>query len=411
VVTAEKGEGSLTRYGLEEYVSDCVIFLDHRVTEQISTRRLRVVKYRGSPHNADEIPFLIDEDGLSVLPTSAMKLDHAVSNQRVSTGVPDLDRMLEGKGFYRGSSVLVSGTAGSGKSTLAARFAEQICGQGERCLYVAFEESASQAMRNMRSVGIDLEKQAKRGLLRFEAWRPTQTGLEMHLLQIHKAVMEHKPKAVIIDPITNLLMGSKQELHSMLLRLIDFLKREQITAFLTSLTNGRDKAYEQTDAGISSLIDTWILLRDLELNGERNRCIYVLKSRGMAHSNQVREFVMSKNGVRLLPVYIGTGKVLTGSARLAQEAREKAESLQRQQMTEEQRRVLEGKRKALDAQVEALRSEFAQEESRVVLSTRQEEDRERELSREMVQMESLRAGARRGKNGGRNGKVGLQHEN
>ena len=410
VVTAEKGEGSLTRFGLEEYVSDCVIFLDHRVTDQISTRRLRVVKYRGSSHSADEIPFLIDNRGFSVLPSSAMRLDHIVTNQRVPSGVADLDDMLEGKGFYRGSSILVSGTAGSGKSTLAARFAEQTCRSGGRCLYVAFEESASQATRNMRSVGIDLEKQVKRGLLRFEAWRPTQTGLEMHLLRIHKIVMEHKPQMVVIDPITNLLMGSEQEVHSMLMRLIDFLKREQITAFFTSLTSGRNKDFEQTDTGISSLIDTWILLRDVELNGERNRCIYVLKSRGMAHSNQVREFVMSKDGLRLLPVYVGSGTVLTGAARLAQEAREKAENLIRQHTTEEQRRVLEGKRKALDAQVEALRSEFAQEEARVALITRQEEDRERELTRDMAEIVSFRKGTRQGKMNSRNGKVVLDHE-
>jgi circadian clock protein KaiC len=265
-------------------------------------------------------------------------------------------------------------------------------------------------MRNMRSVGIDLERQVKRGLLRFEAWRPTQSGLEMHLLRIHKIVVEHKPQAVILDPITNLLMGGQQELHSMLMRLIDFLKREQITAVFTSLTSGRNKEFEQTDAGISSLIDTWIFLRDVELNGERNRCIYVLKSRGMAHSNQVREFVMSKDGVRLLPVYIGSGTVLTGAARLAQEAREKAENLIRQQTTEEQRRVLEGKRKAVDAQVAALRSEFAQEEARVALITRQEEDREREQSRDRVEMVNFRKGVRHGRISSGNGKVGLEYE-
>jgi circadian clock protein KaiC len=320
--------------------------------------------------------------------------------------------MLEGKGFYRGSSILVSGTAGSGKTTLAARFAEETCRQGERCLYVAFEESASQAIRNMRSVGIDLEKQVKRGLLRFEAWRPTQSGLEMHLLKIHKLVMEHKPQAVVLDPITNLLMGTQQqELHSMLMRLIDFLKTEKITALFTSLTTGRNKEFEQTDAGISSLIDTWIFLRDVELNGERNRCIYVLKSRGMAHSNQVREFVMSKDGLRLLPVYVGSGAVLTGAARLAQEAREKAESLMRQQTTEEQRRVLKGKRKAVDAQVEALRSEFAQEEARVAVTTRREEERERELTREMQQMVNFRTRSRQAKSQGKNGKVGVEYGN
>ncbi|HLZ90602.1 MAG TPA: circadian clock protein KaiC [Candidatus Acidoferrum sp.] len=410
VVTAEKGDGALTRYGLEEYVSDCVIFLDHRVNEQVSTRRLRVVKYRGAPHVADEIPFLIDERGFSVLPSSSLKLNHAVSNQRVSSGVQDLDDMLEGKGFYRGASVLISGTAGAGKSSLAAHFAERTCRDGKRCLYVAFEESPAQAMRNMRSVGVDLEKHVKKGLLRFEAWRPTQSGLEMHLLRIHKLVEEHRPEAVVIDPVTNLLVGTPQELHSVLMRLIDFLKTQQITAFFTALTQGRDKEIEQTDVGISSLIDTWIFVRDVESNGERNRCIYVLKSRGMAHSNQVREFVMSKKGIRLLPVYVGSGTVLTGSARLSQETRDRSEELRRQQTTQEQRRVLEGKRKALEAQIAAMRSEFAQEEARVALLTRQEKQRELQTSQDTMEMVSLRGGTRRGAAAGGNGRMGDEHE-
>ena len=410
VVTAEKGEGTLTRYGLEEYVSDCVIFLDHRVTDQISTRRMRVVKYRGASHIADEVPFLIDERGFSVLPSSSMKLNHGVSNERISSGVRDLDDMLEGKGFYRGSSVLVSGTAGSGKSSLAAQFAQQTCRDDERCLYVALEESPAQAMRNMRSIGIDLEKHVRKGLLRFEAWRPTQSGLEMHLLHIHKLVQQHKPATVVIDPLTSLMVGSTNQLHSMLMRLLDFLKTQQITGFFTALTSGRNKEIEETDVGISSLIDTWIFARDVEVNGERNRCIYVLKSRGMSNSNQIREFLMSKDGIRLLPVYVGSGTVLTGSARISQEARERAESLQRQQTAEEQQRVLSGKRKALEAQIAALRLEYAQEEARATLVKQHDERRERELSQEMLEMESFRGGARRGKIGGRNGKVGVEHE-
>jgi len=409
VVTAEKGDGNLTRFGLEEYVSDCVIFLDHRVTDQLSTRRMRVVKYRGASHIADEIPFLIDERGFSVLPSSSMTLDHAVSNERVSSGVKDLDDMLEGKGFYRGSSVLVSGTAGSGKSTLAAHFAQQTCRGGERCLYVAFEESAAQAMRNMRSVGLDLQRQARRGLLRFEAWRPTQSGLEMHLLQIHKLVEQHNPAAVIIDPLTSLMVGNINQTHSMLMRLIDFLKTRGITGFFTALTSGRNKEIEETDVGISSLIDTWIFARDVESNGERNRCIHVLKSRGMANSNQVREFLMSKDGIRLLPVYVGGGAVLTGSARLSQEARERAEGVLRQQTKEEQRRSLEGKRNALEAQIEAMRSEFAQEEARISVAAKQDDQRERDLSQDMLEMGSLRGGARQGKPGGRNGRVSDEH--
>jgi circadian clock protein KaiC len=409
VVTAEKGEGSLTRYGLEEYVSDCVIFLDHRVTEQISTRRMRVVKYRGASHVADEIPFLIDERGFSVLPSSSMRLDHEVSNERISSGVKDLDDMLEGKGFYRGSSILISGTAGTGKSSMAALFAQETCRNGERCLYIALEESPAQAMRNMTSIGIDLEKHVRKGLLRFEAWRPTQSGLEMHLLQIHKLVEQHKPATVIIDPLTSLMVSSTDQLHSMLMRLIDFLKTQQITGFFTALTSGRNKEIEETDVGISSLIDTWIFARDVELNGERNRCLHVLKSRGMANSNQVREFLMSKEGIRLVPVYVGTGTVLTGSARVAQEARERAESLLRQQTTQEQERVLTGKRKALEAQIAALRSQFAQEEARVTLVKQQEEQREREISQGMLEMVGLRGGARRGKIGARNGKMGVEH--
>ena len=410
VVTAEKGDGSLTRYGLEEYVSDCVIFLDHRVNEQVSTRRMRVIKYRGTSHGADEYPFLIDDEGFSVLPSSAMKLNHMASTERISSGVNDLDEMLEGKGFYRGSSVLISGTAGSGKSSLSAHFAKRTCDNGKRCLYVAFEESPAQVIRNMKSIGIDLEKPMKRGLLRFEAWRPTQNGLEMHLLRIHKLIEEHKPHAVVIDPVTNLLVGTTRELHSMLMRLIDFLKSRQITAVFTALTEGQNKDIEQTEVGISSLIDTWILVRDVELNGERNRCIYVLKSRGMRNSNQVREFVMSRNGIRLLPVYVGAGTVLTGSARLSQEAKERAATLVREQTTEEQRRVLEQKKKALEARIAALRSEFAEEESRMMLVTKQEGERESELARDLVQMSNLRRSGP-AKSAGANGGMRNEREN
>jgi circadian clock protein KaiC len=393
VVTAERGEGMLTRYGLEEYVSDCVIFLDHRVTEQVSTRRMRVIKYRGSSHGADEYPFLIDEQGFSVLPSTSMQLNHSVSRQRISSGVRDLDAMLEGKGYYRGTSVLVSGTAGSGKSSLAAHFANQTCADGKRCLQVLFEESPDQAVRNMRSIGIDLEPHIKKGLLRVEAWRPTQSGLEMHLLRIHKLVERYRPEAVIIDPVTNLMIGNTHEIHAMLMRLIDFLKTRQITACFTALTHG-GSAREQTDVRISSLIDTWLLVRDVELNGERNRCIYVLKSRGMTHSNQVREFVMTKEGIHLLPVYVGAGTVLTGSARLSQEARERAEEMGRQQESAARRKALEGKRKALEAKVAALRAEFAEEEGRVAQVNEGEEQREEKVARDMAEMTRLRASKR-----------------
>jgi len=389
IVTAERGEGTLTRFGLEEYVSDCVIFLDHRVNEQVSTRRMRVIKYRGSSHGADEYPFLIDEQGFSVLPSTSLGLNHPVSSQRVSSGVKELDDMLEGKGYYRGSSILVSGTAGSGKSSLGAHLAEQACKEGKRCLHIAFEESPQQTVRNMRSVGINLEPYVKKGLLRLEAWRPTQSGLEMHLLRIHKLVERYDPAIVIIDPVTNLMVGNRHEIHAMLMRLLDFLKTRQITAFFTSLTLG-GQALERTEVQISSLIDTWLLVRDVELNGERNRCIYILKSRGMAHSNQVREFVMTRNGIRLLPVYVGAGTVLTGSARFSQEAREKAEESVRLHEANEKSKALEAKRKALEARIAALRAEFAEEEDSVAQTTKREEERELAVARDIAKMASLR---------------------
>ncbi|MBV9885550.1 MAG: circadian clock protein KaiC [Acidobacteria bacterium] len=392
VVTAERGDGSLTRYGLEEYVSDCVIFLDHRVNEQVSTRRMRIIKYRGTSHGADEYPFLIDDQGFSVLPSTSMRLDHPVSNQRVSSGIPSLDAMLEGKGFYKGTSILVSGTAGSGKSTIAAHLANKICEEGKRCLYVAFEESADQAVRNMRSVGLDLAKHIKKGLLSFEAWRPTQSGLEMHLLQIHKLVERFNPTVVVIDPISNLIVGNVYEVRSMLMRLLDFLKTRQITAMFTALVSGSNKEFEETEVGVSSLIDTWILVRDVELNGERNRCIYVLKSRGMAHSNQVREFVMSRDGLRLLPVYIGAGTVLTGSARLNQEAQEKADGLARRQTAEEKIRSRERRRRVVEAKIAALRVELADDETESGLLASEELKREQRLAQDVVDMSSLRGG-------------------
>ena len=390
VITAERGEGSLTRHGLEEYVSDCVILLDHRVSGQVSTRRLRIVKYRGSSHGADEYPFLIDDQGFSVLPSTSLRLNHGVSRERISTGVKDLDEMLEGKGFYRGSSALVSGTAGSGKSSLAAHFANRTCADGKKCLYIAFEESPAQIIRNMRSIGVDLEPHVKKELLILEAWRPTQSGLEMHLLKIHKLIQRHKPTAVIIDPITNLMGDDDHEIHAMLLRLIDFLKTQQITALFTSLTSGTSKEMEMTAVGISSLIDTWLFVRDVELNGERNRCIYVLKSRGMAHSNQVREFLMTDEGIRLLPVYVGSGTVLTGSARLNQEAREKAEMLRRRQSVADRRRSMEQRRKAVEAQIAALRTSLADEVTRAASIEAEDEQLESRLLQDAVEMADRR---------------------
>ncbi len=390
VITAERGDGALTRYGLEEYVSDCVILLDHRVTEQRTIRRLRIVKYRGTVHGTDEYPFLIDERGISVVPITSFGLDHQGSNERISTGIADLDELLEGKGYYRGSTVLVSGVAGSGKTSMAAHFAAATCRRGERCLYLAFEESPAQVTRNMRSIGIDLESLMKQGLLQFRASRPTQHGLEMHLLEIHKVVEQFNPSVVIVDPITNLIStGDENEVKSMLMRLIDFLKHRQITALFTSLTAAGSPA-EQTEVGISSLIDTWILFREIEAEGERNRGLYVVKSRGMAHSNQIREFMLTANGVKLVPPYLGMGTVLTGSARLVQEAREREEALARNQETERRKAELERKRERVEAQIAALRNQLAEEEEEIRHALKEAENRESRQREDRSLMEHSR---------------------
>jgi circadian clock protein KaiC len=376
VITAERGDGALTRHGLEEYVSDCVILLDHRVTDQVSTRRLRIVKYRGTAHGTNEYPFLIDEDGFSVLPVTSLGLKHEVSDERISSGVPRLDTMLGGEGFYRGTTILVSGTAGTGKTSLSASFVDAACRRGERCLYFSFEESQGQLIRNMRSIGLNLEQWTRKNLLQFHSSRATFYGLEMHLAMIHKIVQDFQPKVVVLDPIGSLIQaGNQRDAHTMIIRLIDFLKQREVTAFLTNLTSGGE-ALERTDVEISSIVDTWLFMRDIELDGERNRALYVLKSRGMAHSNQLREFRLTPQGVDLLDVYVGPDGVLTGSSRLSQEAREKAEALARKQDAERKDRDRTRKREALEARIAALRKEFEVEEAEAETSSVEDISRE-----------------------------------
>jgi circadian clock protein KaiC len=357
VITAERGREQLTRHGLEEYVSDCVILLDHRVNEQIATRHLRVVKYRGAMHGTNEFPFLIGDDGLSVLPVTSVGLNHNVSNERISTGIPRLDAMLSGRGFFRGSSILLTGTPGTGKTSVAACFAQAAAQRGDRVLFFSFEESPNQIVRNMRSIGLRLEPLVRQGLLRFHAARPTLCGLEMHLATMFKEIVEFQPRVVIVDPITSLLTaGTDYETKGMVTRLIDFLKGSQVTSLFTSLTHG-GHALQQSEIAMSSLMDSWLLLQDFEGNGERNRVLYVLKARGMAHSNQVREFLISNRGIDLVDAYIGPSGVLTGASRVAQTAREKAEALAAQQEAARRKRELVRKRVALERQIGGLRSE------------------------------------------------------
>ncbi|MCE8429313.1 MAG: circadian clock protein KaiC [Candidatus Methanoperedens sp.] len=391
IITGERGEGTLTRHGLEEYVSDCVILLDNRVEGQITTRRLRIIKYRGSKHGTNEYPFLIDEMGISVLPITSLGLRHVVSSERISSGISRLDTMMGGEGYYRGSSILVSGTAGTGKTSIAASFADAACNRGERCLYFAFEESPSQIIRNMLSIGIDLEPWIKQELLDIYAVRPTIYGLETHLVKMYKLVREFKPKVVIIDPVTNLIaIGSDTEVKSMLSRLIDFLKSNQITAFFTNLSH-TGAALEQTEFGISSLMDTWLLLRDIEIGSERNRGLYILKSRGMAHSNQIREFLLTDDGIDLVDVYLGPAGVLTGTARIAQEIQEKAAQNLHKREIEQKKREIYRRRAAIKARIAALNSEFEESQEDFDKLTQQEEAQERTLAEEQAKIAHLRA--------------------
>lgn len=390
IITGERGEATLTRQGLEEYVSDCVILLDHRVENQISTRRVRVVKYRGSSHGTNEYPFLIDKDGITVMPITSLKLDHEVSSKRISSGVKALDDMLGG-GFYKGSNILLSGTAGTGKSSVAAYMADAACKRGEKCLYIAFEESPQQIIRNMRSIGLNLETHVKKGLLQFDASRSTSSGLETHLANMYKIVRQFQPSVIIVDPITNLITaGNANEVRAMLGRMMDMLKIQNITALFNSLTQGGD-FLERTEYGVSSFVDTWLLLRDHESNGERNRLMNVLKSRGTSHSNQVREFIISDNGIELVEVYLGPEGVLTGSARIAQETRtQEAKAIHRDKLALKQRQT-DRRRRTIETQISNLNKELGLEDEEAARLARIEKQRASDAN---VSAAAIRTGRR-----------------
>jgi len=369
IITGERGQATLTRQGLEEYVSDCVILLDHRVIEQVSTRRLRIVKYRGSTHGTNEYPFLIDEDGISVLPITSLKLDNEVSSDIVATGIPGVNEMFDRGGFYRGSNILVSGTAGTAKTTVACYFADEQCKKGEKTIYFAFEESPQQLVRNMKSIGIDLQKHIDDGCLLIHSSRPSLNGLELHLLTLRKLIKDFKPTTVIIDPISNLIsVGSEHEVRSMLVRLIDMLKFNNITAMFTSLNKQTETMRpDLAEESVSSLVDTWITVRDMEGLGERNRGIFIIKARGMGHSNQVREFIITKNGIELLDVELGPEGILTGAARRSHEMNNRLSEIKLQSELDRKDREIARKRKVLEANIEALKNEFESVEEELSL--------------------------------------------
>lgn len=360
LVTGERGNAQLTRYGIEEYVSDCVILLDNRVVEQVTTRRLRVIKYRGASHGTNEYPFFIDDQGITVLPITAAGLNHAAGQEIVPSGVEGLDRMLAKGGFFRGSSVLVSGLAGTGKTTFGATFMDACCKRGERCLFFSFEESQSQLVRNLQSVGLALEGYIASGLLRIESARPSLYGLEVHLARMYREILRFKPSAVLIDPISA-FRGPESEVHATLLRLVDLLKQHGITTVFTSLSDAKAHA-KGIDREVSSLMDVWISLGMVEADGEHNRLLYVLKARGMGHSNQVREYHIDGHGISLVRPYVGPHGVLTGSARVNQEAREQRDAQLRKRLVEQRRREKEKNRLVLERKIAEMREALEAEE-------------------------------------------------
>lgn len=392
LITGERGEHSLTRQGLEEYVSDCVIKLEQKTVEEIATRTIQIVKYRGTRHSNNEYPFLIEQTGFSVLPITSLTLNHAVSNERIATGIPQLDEMLGGQGYYRGSSILVTGKAGTGKTTLAAYFAQATCLRGERCLYLATEESPQQILRNLASIALHLAPYVERGLLKFDAVRPTNYNLEMRLFKIHRWVEEFQPRSIVIDPMSNLILsGSLIQTKSFFTRLIDYLKAKEITVFLTDLTPGdTDSNHEGTEIRVSSLMDTWLELQILKVNGERNRILYVLKSRGMMHSNQVREFIVTNQGVNLVEVYLGEGKVLTGTERLNQELEEQSAAKKRRQFFELTKREFEREKHLLQSQITALQMQLSNQDEELALIMEAEEEHQKMLIENRKFMKKLR---------------------
>jgi circadian clock protein KaiC len=399
VVTGERGDRTITKYGLEEYVADCVITLDHRVTNQIATRRLRIIKYRGSIHGTDEYPFLISNDGISVLPISSMSLSHIATKERIGSGIPGLDTMLGGKGYYRGSSILVSGQAGTGKTSLAATFADAACRRGEKCLFMAFEESESQLNRNMRSIGIDLEKWVKKGLLKFHAVRPTAYSLEMHLSMMIKLIEDFEPQVIAVDPISNLYpIGDDIQVRSMLMRLIDQAKSYQITALFTNLSADETTnayALEATQIHVSSLMDTWLILKNIEGNGERNRAFSIAKARGLSHSNQLREFILNEQGIRLLDLYKGSEGVLFGSARSAQESREAASRVIRNEEIERRQRELDRKKRIMENEIAMLKEKFGRDEDEIRILIQQDLSREKAVEQGQKDLAVLRLAEKR----------------
>ena len=394
VVTGERGERTITKFGLEEYVADCVITLDHRITNQIATRRLRIIKYRGTVHGTDEYPFLISADGISVLPITSMSLSHVATKERIGSGIPRLDTMLGGKGYYRGSSILVSGQAGTGKTSISATFADAACRRGEKCLFMIFEESESQITRNMKSIGINFDPWVKKGLLKFHAVRPTAYSLEMHLSMMINLIEDFEPQVIAVDPISNLYpIGDDIQVRSMLMRLIDYAKSNAITALFTNLSSDEATnayALESTQMHVSSLMDTWLILKHIEGNGERNRVFSIAKARGLSHSNQIREFILTDRGIQLIDLYRGNEGVLFGSARIAQESREAAKRVIMNEEIERKQRELDRKKRIMENEITMLKEKFARDEDEIRLLIEQDLSREKAVEEGMKKLAVLR---------------------
>jgi circadian clock protein KaiC len=381
---------------------DCVIQLDTRVWNQVSTRRLRVVKYRGSDYGRNEFPFFISENGLQTIPINSINLKHKPFGRKFSTAISLLDRLLDG-GIYRASCTLIAGEPGTGKTLLTTTIIQEACRRGEKAVYVSFEESDQAIINNVRSAGINLEPYVKSGRLHFITAMPEATGAEEHLLNLMEAVEKVKPQHVVIDAISACArMGGTQAAYEYLMRALNLLKEKGITIILVNQTSGSREQLELSGIGISSMIDTVIFLSYVHGEGETNRTIQVLKSRGSAHSNQVRECLITDDGIEILDAYVGEAGVLTGTARKVQEARDRLNQLRQEALLKSKelelarvKAIMEAEMKRLQAEVESLTTELKALKMEQEIS--QEERRKRQLIREYEKNPQASSAAKRRK--------------
>ena len=394
-ITGERGHDSWSKMGFEEYLADGLMHLDNRTDGNYQTREIQVVKCRGINHYTGKSPFIINSEGMSIRPLITADFDYKVLKSRVSTGIADIDNMLGGKGLYRGSTVYITGPSGAGKTSISSSFANGACSRGERALFLAFEESSDQIIRNMKSIGLSLDKWVNEKLLYFYTARATTNSLEGHLDNIMTMVREVEPTCVVLDPISAFRpIANENETKLMLIRLNDYLRARKITTVFTALSSDGEYS-EHADVQLSSIADTWIVVRIMDYKGERNNVMQLMKSRGMSHSRQMKEMYFTGNGLKLQNVYQGPEGVLTGAARIGQEKYEKLKEARNVIEIDKNRKKIERKKSLLEASIEALKHEYEEELEALHAAIEEAEEQNskiKETRKEIENIESIQSG-------------------